>query len=185
MGHTFILQEHLADVSICDDIITYYQDAGDKQVGMVMTKAGYSIDKAIKDSSEVMLTDGPVGRYIEALQEVVNKYIELYPQCNMYAPWGLTSPPNIQCYPPNGGYFSWHTERISAEHPVTSRHLVFMTYLNDVTDGGETEFAIQGVKVQPRKGLTLIWPADWTHTHRGLPSPTQTKYIVTGWFNFM
>jgi len=38
--------------------------------------------------------------------------------------------------------------------------------------------------VQPRKGLTLIWPADWTHHHRGVVSPTQEKYIITGWFSF-
>ena len=37
--------------------------------------------------------------------------------------------------------------------------------------------------VQPRKGLTVIWPADWTHTHRGVPSPSQDKYIATGWYN--
>jgi hypothetical protein len=58
-----------------------------------------------------------------------------------------------------------------------------MTYLNDVPRGGETEFLYQGIKVEPKKGLTLIWPADWTHTHRGLPAPTD-KYIITGWLNF-
>jgi hypothetical protein len=59
-----------------------------------------------------------------------------------------------------------------------------MTYLNDVTDDGETEFYYQQVKFQPKKGLTVIWPADWTHTHRGIASMTQDKYIVTGWYNF-
>ena len=57
-----------------------------------------------------------------------------------------------------------------------------MTYLNDVTDGGETEFMYQKLKIKPKKGLTLIWPADWTHTHRGIPSMTQVKYIATGWY---
>jgi hypothetical protein len=42
-----------------------------------------------------------------------------------------------------------------------------MTYLNDVTDGGETGFFYQDVKIKPQKGLTLIWPAIWTHTHKG------------------
>jgi hypothetical protein len=41
------------------------------------------------------------------------------------------------------------------------------------------------VQVQPEKGLTVIWPADWTFTHRGIVSPTQDKWIVTGWFNFL
>jgi hypothetical protein len=59
-----------------------------------------------------------------------------------------------------------------------------MTYLNDVTDHGETEFYYQNLKVTPQKGKTVIWPADWTHTHRGIVSPTQDKYIVTGWFDY-
>ena len=37
----------------------------------------------------------------------------------------------------------------------------------------------------PRKGLTLIWPADWTHLHRGVVSPSEEKYIITGWFDFL
>ena len=60
-----------------------------------------------------------------------------------------------------------------------------MTYLNDVTDDGETEFYYQKIKVKPQKGLTLIWPADWTHTHRGNTSKTQDKYIITGWYSFI
>ena len=63
------------------------------------------------------------------------------------------------------------------------RHLVFMTYLNDVVDGGETEVSSEN-EIKPEKGLTVICSTDWTYTHRGLTSPTQTKYIATGWFNF-
>ena len=59
-----------------------------------------------------------------------------------------------------------------------------MTYLNDVIDGGETEWYYQNIKIKPERGLTVIWPSDWTFTHRGNTSPTQTKYIATGWFNF-
>ena len=60
-----------------------------------------------------------------------------------------------------------------------------MTYLNDVSDHGETEWFHQKLKVKPKKGLTVIWPADWTFTHRGISSPTQRKIIVTGWFSYV
>ena len=46
-----------------------------------------------------------------------------------------------------------------------------MTYLNDVNDYGETEFYYQKLKIKPEKGKTVIWCADWTHTHRGISSP--------------
>ena len=64
------------------------------------------------------------------------------------------------------------------------RHLVWMTYLNDIEEGGETEFYYQKLKVKPRKGLTLIWPVDWTHTHRGIGATEEEKIILTGWFSF-
>ena len=56
-----------------------------------------------------------------------------------------------------------------------------MIYLNDVTEGGYTEFPSQNKLFQPRTGDILIWPAFWTHPHRGITSKTQTKYIITGW----
>ena len=60
-----------------------------------------------------------------------------------------------------------------------------MTYLNDVTDGGETEFYHQQLKIKAERGKTLIWPVDWTYTHRGVVSNTQEKYIITGWYDFL
>lgn len=61
--------------------------------------------------------------------------------------------------------------------------MVFMTYLNNVKDGG-TEFLNQKLKTKAEKGLTLLWPSDWTHTHRGIITESQDKYILTGWLNY-
>ena len=41
------------------------------------------------------------------------------------------------------------------------------------------------LKIKPKKGLSLVWPADWTFTHRGNSAPSEEKYIVTGWFNYL
>ena len=57
-----------------------------------------------------------------------------------------------------------------------------MTYLNNVKNGG-TEFINQKIITEAEKGLTLFWPSDWTHTHRGVVSK-QDKYILTGWLNY-
>ena len=58
-----------------------------------------------------------------------------------------------------------------------------MVYLNDVSDGG-TEFKLQNLTVEAKKGKVVFWPVDWTHTHRGQVSDTDTKYIATGWYSF-
>ena len=59
-----------------------------------------------------------------------------------------------------------------------------MTYLNDVEEGGSTYFSHYDLEIQPRKGLTLIWPAEWTHAHRGNILKEGSKYIITGWISF-
>ena len=87
----------------------------------------------------------------------------------------------IQYYQPGGGFTEWHSER--AFESNYRREYVFMTYLNDVPDGG-TEFYYQDLKVNAEKGKTLIWPAHYTHMHRSQVSHTQEKYIVTGWVSF-
>ena len=63
------------------------------------------------------------------------------------------------------------------------RTLVWMTYLNDVEDGGETEFPMFGLKVRPQRGKTLFWPAEWTHAHLGAIVKKGNKYIITGWMH--
>ena len=59
-----------------------------------------------------------------------------------------------------------------------------MTYLNDVPDGG-TEFLYQNLTTKAIKGNTVIWPATWTHTHRGQISQTHEKIIITGWIRLI
>jgi hypothetical protein len=87
---------------------------------------------------------------------------------------------NMQRYEPNEGFYGWHCERAGNKH--SDRLLVWMIYLNTLTDRGETEFFYQQHFEEPERGKLVIWPSDWTHLHRGVPSPTQTKYILTGWF---
>jgi hypothetical protein len=186
---SFVGAYRIDDASICDDLVTYFNANAHLQKAGVVTRDGIlTADPEIKQSVELWFppdsTTPEFTRYLRALQECVQAYIADYAYCDAYAPWTMLETTNIQYYPPGGGFKLWHTERESASPVIASRHLVFMTYLNTVNNGGETAFYYQGLRVKPEKGLTLIWPADWTHTHQGVPSPTDEKYIITGWFNF-
>ena len=89
----------------------------------------------------------------------------------------------LQKTPPRGGYHVWHCEQGSKE--AESRVLVWTIYLNDIPSGeGETEFLWQGLRVQPKAGTVCIFPASFTHTHRGNPVYSCDKYIATGWYTF-
>jgi hypothetical protein len=185
----FIGGWYMDDTSLCDDLMIYHRMSPNKIEGVSGTsdsKGQVTINKAIKESTDVRLNldDALYSRYTKHLGQCLDKYIEKYPYCNGYYPFTDLEPINIQHYKPKQGFYAWHTERSGSTGLMGTRHLVFMTYLNDVTDAGETEFFHQKLKVTPEKGLTLIWGSDWTFTHRGITSPSQTKYIVTGWLNF-
>jgi len=183
MSGNFIYEDYV-NLELCDKLIDFHKKSNRKFDGVFGNKK--LVDKRVKDSIDVVLRfdDKLYKEYSTELQVVLDSYIKKYPSCNFYAPFTST-PANIQYYAPGGGFKVWHTERASKALPNSSRHLVFMTYLNDVTDGGGTEFLNQNIAIEARKGKTLIWPVDWTHTHRGIISPTQEKYIITGWFNFI
>ena len=71
-------------------------------------------------------------------------------------------------------------ENSGLEH--SNRCLVWMIYLNDDYEGGETEYLYYKKRIKPEKGKLLIWPAGMTHCHRGGLVLSGTKYIATGWF---
>jgi prolyl 4-hydroxylase len=180
----FVAGWYLDDTSICDALIEYHENSPEKRRGLMMGDDGGTVDKESKDSIDVTLPPSELAkRYVEMLNVAAKEYVAEYPWSAKLVPWGVVEPIGIQHYEPGGGYKIWHFERDNSNDQIARRHLAFMTYLNDVIEGGGTEFFHQELKVQAERGLTLIWPAEWNFTHRGVVSRTEHKYIVTGWFS--
>lgn len=97
--------------------------------------------------------------------------------------WGVDYACNFQRFLPGEGYKVSHCE-VPGKH-ISQRVLVWMFYLNDVEDKGGTEFQFQKYTCKAEKGKLVIWPPYWTHFHRGIVSPTESKYIITGWCSFL
>jgi len=172
------------DKKICDEIVNYAKlnkhlyvegGVGDRFEKLENVKVSY--DMSIANNR----FDHPFKNYREELDKCVDEYIKEYKDVNHLDYFGISEGINIQKYPIGGGFKKWHFENSGLAKSM-KRHLVFMTYLNDVKDGG-TEFKYQKVTSPCKKGLTIIWPAYWTHTHRGVVSKTKEKYIITGWFS--
>ena len=118
----------------------------------------------------------------------IEEYKKKYPFINQVRTFNIHSVYKMQRYLPGEGYFTLHCENDGPDFSGESSEmliLAWMIYLNDVTDGGYTEFPSQNTKFQPRRGDLLIWPAYFTHPHHGIVSKTQTKYIITGWYEFV
>lgn len=176
----FIHEGYIDNLDLCDEIIQYHKNS----ITFDGTTFG-GVDKSIKDSKDCDLKGSLFAEYVLVeLQNILNDYVKKFPMCNTYNPFAVVEPVVVQHYLPNGGFKEWHTERTGHSESSNKRHLVFLTYLNDVPDGG-TEFYNQGIITTAKKGKTLIWPVDWTYTHRGQISTTQEKYVVTGWYSFI
>jgi len=120
------------------------------------------------------------------LSAQVNQYLQstLNHYCIEYDSLGsvpLTSwHVKMQQTPEGGGYHIFHHE--DGSYNEANRTAVWMVYLNEDFEGGETEFFYQKRRIKPTTGTVVIWPAGYTHTHRGNLVLKGTKYIITGWF---
>ena len=181
---TFIQETMLEDISICDKLIEYhknnleYKKAGKTTGNNIKIKGKVSTDVTVFIGNQNPI----IHMYLQEVMKAVHTYVETYKLNDLGFSVTLREAFNIQHYAPNEGFLGWHCERSQTQ--TNQRALVFMTYLNDVTDGGETEYYFQKLKVKPVKGKMVLWPTDFTHLHRGITSPTQEKYIATGWYNF-
>ena len=186
--HTF-MEGYFIDTKLCDDVIKYFDNNPQiqKEGHYYNTeKKQTCVDLDTKQSFDIVINknrlDIPFYNYRIQLQECLNNYLIKYKYCDELTHcFNINEDYIIQKYPVGGGFKVYHTERLGGK--TSKRNLVFMTYLNDVSDGG-TMFYYQKLQLPAIKGLTLIWPSDWTHTHKGIISYTKEKYIITGWYSY-
>lgn len=127
-----------------------------------------------------------IGRFINVFNEVFwgqcyKEYIEKYSLLSNYDKHTIHTY-KIQRTDPAGGYHTWHCEDMTVGN---SRRIgVYIVYLNDVGEGGETEFLYLSKRIKPKKGRLIIFPPNYPWAHRGNPPLSGTKYILTGWTEF-
>jgi hypothetical protein len=134
------------------------------------------------DSLHFVGTNPVVQSIMEKVWKCYNEYCDNFSILTLKNEQGVTGM-RVQRTQPGGGYHQWHYENQGIMH--SNRFLVFQIYLNTVTEGGETEFLYQKTRVNAQQGRVLLWPAAFTHTHRGNQPLSGDKYIVTGWIEYL
>ena len=123
-----------------------------------------------------------IGRYV---QNGMFNYRKRYPLNNTHlGKWTISTSCQLMRYEPDKYYDKIHCENDCDNRPSVERVFGWMIYLNDIRRGGGTEFIHQRFTAKPRAGDLYIWPAGWTHMHRGVNAPKEVKYILTGWCSF-
>jgi hypothetical protein len=186
--NSFVAGYYISE-NICDNLIKRYKEEDlnnntfvgttDSAVKKIKHTKG---KKSTEYTTSVNDNDPRIIAYVECLKKLVGLYNKTYPTTTQISKYGLVERFNIQYYKPTEGFYEWHCES-SGIYPNSARVFAWMTYLNDVPNGG-TDFLYQNLTVPAKKGLTLMWPAGWTHTHKGQISNEYEKYIITGWFSY-
>ena len=163
----------------CRDLINYFNDEGDRFVQPV------GVDRHINDSDDLYLherlRDVPPHFidhfFIVLLQEIYPIYTDKFSALSNLQMQGQGL--KMKRIRPGAGFHNWHFESTGDRYP---RKVVVQLYLNDIDEAGETEFLYQNKRISPKEGRMLLWPADWTHIHRGNPPiGKEDKYILSTW----
>jgi len=182
----FLIKKRAVSRDDCKFIRDWFDSRERFQTDGFCSGNGYEVkvDKNIKDSTDISLNiiyDFDINNIIRpVLNENFLKYEKKYPVLKYLKSWNVDARYNIQRYNPGGGFKILHCE--NSGMASSNRVLAWMIYLNNVRNGG-TKFPLLNKKFQAREGTLLIWPAYFSHVHRGIPAK-EKKYIATGWASF-
>lgn len=182
-------QDNVLDRTICDNIIDRFnQDTrsvpGSINLNEVNVNVKQSLDLHIsnlkdwKDIDTILYNTFSkfIANYMKELSTVNSKLVPFFTN-HVFDTGYQIQKTKI------GEFFTWHDDNNIAgtySSNQDARILTYIIYLNDVDEGGETEF-INGIKVKPTAGKGLIFPPHWTYLHRGVAPVSNDKYICTGW----
>ena len=169
---------------ICKKIINFFESNKDLQFrGRYIIEGEITINTEVKDSMDMPLSfdDGPIPSTIIAkiLNDKTSVYIDTYRSTDVIDVFSVEMGYNLQKYNAGQGYHLLHCENSGRG---MERVLAWTLYLNTVTDGGGTYYPEYDKTVDAVEGGLCIFPAFWTHAHKGIVSNTETKYIATGWY---
>lgn len=136
------------------------------------------IDISYSTSYNVSIFERSLKPLNDLLGECVRDYSDHYDVLKLFSLQNIAT--LVQRTRPGEGYHQWHFEDGLPGY-MHRRKLTWMLYLNDVEEGGETEFLYYHKRIQPKQGTLLIWPVNFTHAHRGNPPLKVDKYAATGW----
>ena len=169
-----IFENALSDFN-CDSLIQLYENNNTNIVKSNETaRTDSSKEFEFKDTKELI-----------PLKQCLNSYLKSYvKKFSGLRKYGLVNEVcKLQKTNLYEGFHNWHHE-----HDIYyfKRVLVWMVYLNTLEgNDGTTEFMYQGLEISPKQGTLVIWPAYFTHTHRGNPPRKTIKYIATGWWTYV
>ena len=177
LKHYIRVYDDALPASFCQQSVDWFeQHPDDQQVNGGSFRAGLSESSWV----EMDLSDCQAFGFANVINNCLKHYKSTYERdCGIEPalpdPLDL-APFIIKRYQPGGDSFQPHYDSLG---PVASRYMVFLWYLNDVDNGGETAFIDLDTAVSPKSGRLLIFPPYWMYRHAGLHPVSGPKYILS------
>ena len=178
----------------CEELIKVYEDS--VELNYAISRKDMGKEKIYQDNNLVFVgsktyvkddiffdaVQPPVQQFVNLAWTSYEEYAKKYGVLTSLASHRFYDSIKIQKTKPAEGYHVWHCEHDNRKNG--SRLLLVMVYLNDVEEGGETEFLYQSRRIKPKQGTMVICPSGFTHTHRGNPPLIGDKYMINGWIEY-
>ena len=160
----------------CDGVINYFQN----NISNTLSRPSVYHPANVQDLSFPLNDKDLRKEFNDIFPTIFHIYQKKYP--HILAPLDIEGY-KIQKTLPTEGYHEFHIEHglVGNNEFSVHRQGVYTVYLNDVKEGGETELLYQLKRIKPKKGTLCIFPAGYTHVHRGNTPLSGEKYIMTGW----
>ena len=183
----------LVSSDFCNDIINHFERV--KEMNKTVSRSQFtgssplqqenSLYYLINERDQILISQNTsiLKDFNKAINTVAETYRKKYPVLNEVARHQLSYDVKIQKTMPGEGYHQWHCERDGVTR--ARRLLLVMLYLNDVKEGGETEWLYQRKRIEPKQGRIVICPSSFTHFHRGNPPLSGPKYMINGWVEYI
>ena len=192
----FYINDNSLSKELCFDIINLFENENNKYEGTTVS----GLNKSIKDTTEVQipqnsksplfnklraLLDKELSNNIKKYVNNINNFVSEHEEKSehkfkIFNDFLSFDTMQIQKYDKQKGRYVYHHDFMIQEKEKRYRVITFIWYLNNVEEGGETEFWSE-YKIKPTAGKLVLFPASWTFPHRGKMPISHDKYIITGW----
>lgn len=184
------INENSIPLDLCNEIINIFENEPNKYKGVTRSGQNDNIKKTLDYSININIDASSVWYKISMfLYEELSKNLKLFNE-NLNKKYGRTFLNNnmfdtcflMQKYDKNEGKFVYHDDFSILNDLKIHRVITYLWYLNNVNEGGETEFC-GDFKVKPTAGKLILFPASWCYPHKGMMPLSNNKYIITGWLH--
>ena len=175
----FIYKEEAISKTDCENLINYFEE------NINLAKKGSAGVKNLNNLEINIKLNKPsdFNNLGKTLDNALLNYVKNFPLFKKLHPFRLYRSFQLCRFLPGNHYSNIHCEN-DGNSKYLNRVLAWMVYLNDIKNGGGTEFIHQNITLTPKAGNLYIWPAGPTHMHKGVVALNEKKYFLTGWYVF-